>query len=161
MKFLVLLFALVVCANAQRPLSIVVNKEIVEKIEMQSTSATIVTELLETTFHFPAELTKEIGYIFRILPVSLAKETVAFILRVFDDLNSNHLESFSQNAAQVTHIFGQVWEHIDVNEVIALVTSEILPPLWTEIIVKLGATFGLFVKVFFLSYFKYGFLIFI
>lgn len=79
MKFFVLLFALAVCANAQRPSSIVVKTEIVEKIEIQSASATIVSELLETTFHVPTEFAKEIGHIFRNVPLSLVKEMAALL----------------------------------------------------------------------------------
>lgn len=152
MKFFVLLFALAVCASAQRPSSIVVKTEIVEKIELPSVSAMIVTELLETTFHVPTELAKEIGHIFRNVPLSLAKEMVAFIIKVFGDLTSNHLGSFSQYAAQAAHIFGQVWEHIDINEVIALVANELLPPRWAEIIIKLVATLGPFARVCSLSH---------
>lgn len=141
MKFLVLFFALAVWANAQRRSSIVDKTEIVEKIEMQSASAMIAIELFETKFHVPAELAN-ISLIFRNLPVSLAKEMVAFI-----DSNSNHFDSFSQYSAQAASIFGHVWEQIDVNEVIAVINIEILSPLLTEIIVKLGATLGPFVKV--------------
>lgn len=99
MKFLVLLFALAFCTNAQCPSSIVVKTEIVEKMEIQSPSATIVTELLETTFHVPTELAKEIGHIFRNVQLSSAKEMVAFIVKI--------LNSFSQYAAQAAQIFGQ------------------------------------------------------
>jgi hypothetical protein len=148
MKFLVLRVALAVCVNAQRPSSIVVKTEIAEKIELQSVSATIVTELLETTFHVPTELAKEIGHIFRNVPLSLVKEMAAFIVKVFGNSSSNPLDLFSQYAAQAANIFGQVWEHIDTNEVIGL---EILPTLWTEIIVKLGATLGPFKVCFHLT----------
>ena len=146
MKFFVLLFALAVCASAQRP-SVVIKTEVDLKMEIPSVSAMIVTELLETTFHVPSELAKEIGHIFRNVPLSIAKEMVAFIVKVFGDLTSNHLGSLSQYAAQAAHIFGQVWEHIDVNEVIALVANELLPPRWAEIIIKLVATLGPFARV--------------
>ena len=137
MKMWVLLLALAVFTNSQRPLPIF------EKIEMQSASDTIVTELLETTFCVPTKLAKEIGHIFRNVPLNLVKEMAAFIVKVFGDSSLNHLDSFSQNTVQAAHIFRQVLEHIDVNKVVA-----ILLPIWTKIIVKFD-TLRLLVQVYF------------
>jgi hypothetical protein len=139
MKIVLLLLALGVCANAT---SVVITSQTERKLELPSVSALIVTELLEVTFHVPTELAQQIGHIFRNVPLSLAKEMVAFIVKVFGDATQHHLDNLSQYMDQALNIFKQVWEHIDAKEVVELIASNLLPEKWVNIIMKLMATLG-------------------
>lgn len=139
MKFMIVFFALAVCASAT---SVVIETETFRKVEIPSMSAVLVTELLETTFHVEKELAQQIGHLFRNVPISLAKEMIAFVVKVFGDITGGHLDSLSQYAEHALHIFQQVMEHIDTKELIELVASNVLPEKWNIIIQKLLGSFG-------------------
>lgn len=141
MKLVFILLALGVCANAA---SISISSEVVveKTFELPSVSALLVTELLETTFHVEADLAKAIGHLFRNVPISLAKEMIAFVVKIVGDISGGHLDALNQYMDQAVNLFHQVIEHIDPKEVVELVAEEVLPEKWVVIIEKILAALG-------------------